>query len=47
MSSPVDILGTEGDLIRKLDDEIDKELLVTAMTKLTGEKKESWKCVLG
>ena len=35
-----DILGTEGDLIQKnLDDEIDKELLVTAMTKLTRREK--------
>ena len=35
-----DILGTEGDLIEKnLDDEIDRELLVTAMTKLRRREK--------
>jgi RNA polymerase sporulation-specific sigma factor len=35
-----DILGTEGDLIQKnLDDEIDRELLVTAMTKLSRREK--------
>ena len=35
-----DILGTEGDLIQKnLDDEIDRELLGAAMTKLSRREK--------
>jgi len=36
-----DILGTDGDLIQKnLDDEIDKELLAAAMTKLSRREKK-------
>ncbi len=36
-----DILGTEGDLIQKnLDDEIDRQLLEAAMTKLSGREKK-------
>lgn len=36
-----DILGTDGDLIQKnLDDKIDKELLITAMTKLSRREKK-------
>ncbi len=36
-----DILGTDGDLIQKnLDDEIDRELLLSAMTKLSRREKK-------
>jgi RNA polymerase sporulation-specific sigma factor len=36
-----DILGTDSDLIQKnLDDEIDRELLATAMTKLSRREKK-------
>ena len=38
-----DILGTEGDIIyRSLEDEVDRELLNTAMKKLSVREKKSW-----
>lgn len=38
-----DILGTESDIIyRSLEDEIDRELLNTAMKKLSSREKKSW-----